>query len=473
MITLKIALRSLLRRKSRSITIGLLVAFGTLLLVFGQTFTRSAGIASRDSIIHNFTGDLILYSERSKEKPSPFAFNTPLPNIQEAEKVRAYLQGLPEVQAVVPFAQNYALIRVQKNGKPVELPFIFYAIEPANYLEIFRNAEVVQGDFFGVTGAGSAVRPGILISEYQNEQYQKNYGVQLAVGEKVTVLGLTEGGSVNAATSELVGLFNPHYFKNVFNYINYIDIGTYSRLYNFTGVASSSLPESLNRGLARAGGDEDAIFGLAQDKSFGKLDLSRLKSEALSGYTMIAVQLKDHRQVDELSRKVGGAGLGVKGARWDEASGFFARIASGLQAFIFVATGLIFLIVAFIFTNTLIINIIERTSEIGTMRAIGGEKSFIRGLFMAETLLLNIPFSLLAMIVSLGLILAAGRSGLPLPDSISQYLIGGGPLPLRLSAAPFAEALGIVAAVSVLATLYPIRVATAITPLKAMGEKAA
>jgi ABC-type lipoprotein release transport system permease subunit len=92
---------------------------------------------------------------------------------------------------------------------------------------------------------------------------------------------------------------------------------------------------------------------------------------------------------------------------------------------------------------------------------------------MAETLLLNIPFSLLAMIVSLGLILAAGRTGLPLPDSISQFLIGGGPLPLRLSAAPFVEALVIVAAVSVLATLYPIRVATAITPLKAMGEKAA
>jgi ABC-type lipoprotein release transport system permease subunit len=473
MISLKIALRSLLRRKSRSITIGLLVAFGTLLLVFGQTFTRSAGIASRDSIIHNFTGDLILYSERSKEKPSPFAFNTPLPNIQEAEKVRAYLLGLPEVQAVVPFAQNYALIQVQKNGKPVELPFIFYAIEPANYLEIFRNAEVVQGSFFGLGGTGGAVRPGILISEYQNEQYRKNYGVQLAVGEKVTVLSLTEGGSVNAATSELVGLFNPRYFKNVFNYINYIDIDTYSKLYNFTGVASSSLPDSLNRGLAQIAGNEDAIFGLADDKSFGRLDLSRLKSEALSGYTMIAVQLKEHRQVDELIRKVSGAGLGVKGARWDEASSFFARIASGLQLFIFVATGLIFLIVAFIFTNTLIINIIERTSEIGTMRAIGGEKSFIRRLFLAETLLLNIPFSLLAMIVSLGLILAAGRSGLPLPDSISQYLIGGGPLPLRLSAAPFAEALGIVAAVSMLATLYPIRMATGITPLKAMGEKAA
>jgi putative ABC transport system permease protein len=469
MVILKIALRSLLRRKSRALTIGLLVAFGTLLLVFGQTFTRSAGIASRQSIIDNFTGDLILYSERSKEKPSPFAFNTPLPVIPEVEGIRAFLQTLPQVEAVVPFAQNYALIQAQKDGKSVELPFIFYAIEPAGYRDIFRNVEMRQGDFFGAEGG--APRQGILISEFQNEQYQKNYGVTLAAGQQVTVLSLTEGGSVNALRSELVGLFEPRYFKNVFNYINFVDMQSYASLYNFTGVAADSLPESLTRGLEASAGDEEAIFGLAEDEDFGRLDLSSLRAETLSGYTMIAVRLADHRAVDEVIARVTAAGLGLKAARWDEASGFFARIASALQAFIILATGLIFLIVAFIFMNTLIINVVERTSEIGTMRALGGEKRFIRGLFLAETLLLNIPFSLAAMALSLLAVLAAGKGGLPLPETISQYLIGGGPLALRLAAAPFLEALAIVIAVSVIATLYPIRVATGISPLAAMGER--
>ena len=469
MVILKIALRSLLRRKSRALTIGVLVAFGTLLLVFGQTFTRSAGIASRESIIDNFTGDLILYSERSKEKPSPFAFNTPLPVIPEVETIRAFLQELPQVEAVVPFAQNYALLQAQKDGQAVELPFIFYAIEPAGYRDIFRNVEMRQGDFFGVEGG--APRQGILISEYQNQQYQKNYGVTLAAGQQVTVLSLTEGGSVNALRSELVGLFEPRYFKNVFNYINFVDMESYASLYNFTGVAADSLPESLTRGLEASAGDEEAIFDLAEDEDFGRLDLSSLRSETLSGYTMIAVRLADHGAVDEVIARVTAAGLGLKAARWDEASGFFARISSGLQAFIILATGLIFLIVAFIFMNTLIINIVERTSEIGTMRALGGEKRFIRGLFLAETLLLNIPFSLAAMLLSLLAVLATGAGGLPLPETISQYLIGGGPLALRLAAAPFLEALGIVIAVSIVATLYPIRVATGISPLAAMGER--
>jgi putative ABC transport system permease protein len=227
----------------------------------------------------------------------------------------------------------------------------------------------------------------------------------------------------------------------------------------------------LTRGQQAAAEDEEAIFALAEEEDFGRLDLDTLRSETLSGYTMIAVRLSDHRAVDRVIAAVGAAGLGVQAARWDQASGFFARISSGLQAFIILATGLIFLIVAFIFMNTLIINIVERTSEIGTMRALGGEKRFIRRLFLAETLLLNIPFSLGAMVLSLAAVLAAGAGGLPLPETLSQYLIGGGPLPLRLAAAPFLEALAIVIAVSIVATLYPIRVATDITPLAAMGER--
>ncbi len=469
MLILKIALRSLLRRKQRALTIGVLVAFGTLLLVFGQTFTRSAEEASRQSIIDNFTGDLILYSERSKEKPSPFAFNTPLPVIAEVDRIRAFLQSLPEVEAVVPFAQNYALLQVRKEGKSVELPFIFYAIEPATYRRIFRNAEMRQGEYFGVDSG--TPRQGVLISEYQNQQYRSNYGVSLEAGQPLTLLSLTEGGSVNALRSRLVGLFEPRYFKNVFNYINFVDMATYSALYNFTGVAADSLPESLNRGLAADVGDEQAIFGLAGDAGLGKLDLGSLRAQTLSGYTMIAVRLSEHRALEQVIAALEAAGLGVKAARWDEASGFFARIASGLQAFIFLATGLIFLVVAFIFMNTLIISIVERTSEIGTMRALGGEKSFIRRLFLAETLLLNVPFSLGAIVLALAGVLAAGGSGLPLPDAVSQYLIGGGALPLRLSAVPFLEALAVVVAVSILATLYPIRVATGITPLAAMGER--
>jgi putative ABC transport system permease protein len=444
--------------------IGLLVVFGTFLLVFGETFTRSAKVASEASIIDNFTGDFIVYSERSREKPSPFAFNTPLPNIQDIDAITAYLAGLPEVETVVPFAQNYSVISVDGPKGKIEMPFIFYAIPPASYGKAFANTRMLKGDYF-------ASGDGILISAYQNAQYQKRYNVQLAVGDTVTVLGLSDGGGVNAIRTRVRGIFDPRFYKNVFNYINFIDIGTYSRLYDFTGVARGSLPAGLEKGLAAAADSEDNIFALAGDSASTKIDTARLASESLSGFTMIAVKLKDHSALGPVMARVAAKGMGIKLARWDEASGFFARISSGLQGFIWFATALIFLVVAFIFTNTLIINIIERTGEIGTMRALGSEKGFIRGIFLVETLMLNLTACLVGLLLSLLVILVFSRTGIPLPDTISQYIIGGGNLTLSLDAIPFAMALVVVALVSVIATLYPVRVATSITPLAAMSDR--
>jgi putative ABC transport system permease protein len=158
-------------------------------------------------------------------------------------------------------------------------------------------------------------------------------------------------------------------------------------------------------------------------------------------------------------------------ARWDKASGFYAQISLALQAFIFLATGLIFLVVTMIFMNTLIINVVERTAEIGTMRAIGADKSFVRGVFLAETLILNISAAILAMLVSAVLLALAGKSGVPLPETVSQFLIGGGPLAIKVGVLPFIVALVTVVAVSVLATIYPVSVASSITPLKAMNDR--
>lgn len=472
MLTLKLALRTLLKRKGRMALIAVLVAFGTILIVFGGTIASSAETESRNSIIENFTGDFIVYSAKSKELPSPFAFNTPLPNIQEIEALEEALSSTDGVAAYAAYAQNYGLIQVTREGKQYDLPFIFYAVRPGPYRSVFSNVEVAEGSFFGLEENASAPqgeRPGILVSRFQNENYLKNYGVELKVGDQATLLGITEGG-VNAARSAVVGIFEPRRYKSVFNYINFMDAATYSTLYNYTGV--EGLPADLEAGLLAASEDEASIFGLAGEDTFAKIDLDSLKSQALSGFTMVAVKLSDHSRADEIRAALEArTELGIKTARWDEASGFYARISKALQAFIFLATALIFLVVTMIFMNTLIINVVERTAEIGTMRAIGADKSFVRGVFLAETLMLNVAAALAGMAASGAFLAAFGSGGLPLPEQVSQFLIGGGALPLRAGPASFAIALVSVVIVSVLATVYPVKVATAITPLKAMSDR--
>ncbi|MBL8965866.1 MAG: ABC transporter permease [Spirochaetaceae bacterium] len=473
---LKLALRTIGRRKGRMALIGGLVAFGTFLVVFGTTLATSAAAASREAIVRNFTGDFILYAERSRDIPSPFAFNTPLPAIPNLDSLEAALGGLPDVESWTAYAQNYGLIQVEREGRKLDLPFIFYAVEPSSFGKVFENVSLAEGSFFGARAEGkatpiadpAAAEKGVAISLFQNEQYLKNYGVSLEPGEQVTLLGITEGG-VNSLRSRLVGTFEPRKYKSVFNYINFMDSASYATLYGFSGV--EALPDSFNAGLAAAAGNEDAIFGLAE-ADFGSLDLGSLVAAPLSGATMVAVRLKEGADVDAvMAAALAKPGLGVKAARWDAASGFYAQIASALQAFIYVATALVFLVVALIFMNTLIINVVERTGEIGTMRALGSERSFVSGLFLAEALILNLGSALVAMILAGGAILAFGKGGLPLPETVSQFLIGGGPLALRAGVLPFIQAFAVVLLVSVLATIWPVRVATAITPLKAMSDR--
>jgi putative ABC transport system permease protein len=465
MVALQIAIRTLARRKVRMLLIGLLVMLGTILIIFGETFTLSAGYYSKRSIIDHFTGDIIIYSNKAKEKPSPFSFTTPLPIISDPSAIESWLDSNNYVKHHVAIAQNYGLMSIDNNGKKQDVPFVFYAVDPKRYTDAFPNIDMIDGSFLDVDNNGPA--EGVVLSEFQVKNYRNNYSTEIKSGDKVTLLSLSDGGSVNALPSVIAGVYKPKYYSNVFNYINFINTATYAKLYNFTGVQSESMPQSLNNALKSE--SEDDIFGLA-DASFDSIATSSLVKQELTGYTLIAVQLNNASDakafVNDLSKK----GFAIKTADWKESSGFFAYIADTIRAVIYSATFLIFLIVVFILMNTMIINVLERTGEIGTLRAIGGEKSFIMSIFLAESFILNGIAALAGAIISLVLILLF-RSGIMLPDIIQQYLTGGGVMPLLLSPQPFIEALAVILAVSTIATLYPIKVATAITPLKAMSVK--
>jgi len=467
MVFFKIAIGSLLKRKSRVIGIGLLVMFGTILIVFGQEFALTANRLSKDAIIDNLTGDFIVYSARTREKPGPYTFTNPLTNIENVEEVKRVLSQYDEVEAYTAYSQNISIISVE-NGTRLELPLIYTAVEPETYLDFFNNIEMVRGSFFG-RGTGR-IEGGIIISEEQNDRYDEKYGVRFQVGDSITLYGLTSGGAVNAVKTKVQGIFVPVKYENSFNYINFMDSGTYSSLYNFTGVAEGSLPDELTETLLTE--DEDEIFGLALDDAFGQIDVEGLESTALSGFTMISVHLKEGVDTEAFISRLEQEGetYGFKTAAWDDASGGLARISGALQGFIYAATALIFIIVALILMNTLIINIMERTSEIGTIRAIGAKKSFINLMFLSETLVLNVIAGIAGIVVSAVLILIAGRVGIVLPGPVSQFLIGGGRLYPELRLATVGQALLIIVVITILATLYPLRVATRVTPLKAMSE---
>lgn len=456
----KIALRSVLKHKNKMIAIGILVIFGTMLIIVGQSAVISIKYLSKNAIIKNFTGNFIIYSNKSKEKPSPFSFSAPLKPIEDFKEIYDTLKKYPEVDAIVPLAQNMGIISEQ--GKE-DIQFVFTAIDPENYKKVFKNFEIVKGSFFDENG--------ILISEKMINRAKKDFKLELKVGQEVTVLGFTSGGSVNAVKTKIVGIFKPKYFSNISSMINFMDINTYRNLYNFEGIDESTLPENLKKSYDTE--NEEDIFALADEDILSNEDLKSLKIKSSSGYTMISVVLKENVNTEQFLNTISPLKdqFGIKFAKWDEASGGLAQMSKTLQIFINVVSILIFITVAIIIMNTLIVNILERTGEIGTIRAIGGKKSFIRKMFITESLILSFLAAIAGTILSIIVIAILHKTGIQIKGMVSEILFGGGKLYLSLNIGSIIQSLIIVLVVSIIATLYPLRIATKVTPLKAMSSK--
>lgn len=85
------------------------------------------------------------------------------------------------------------------------------------------------------------------------------------------------------------------------------------------------------------------------------------------------------------------------------------RMFSAIFGFVFVLIGAI---VLFVVSNTMSMAIIERTVEIGTLRAIGLRRSGIQAIFVSEGVLLGIVGALLGVLVALLIATAINHSGL-------------------------------------------------------------
>jgi len=110
----------------------------------------------------------------------------------------------------------------------------------------------------------------------------------------------------------------------------------------------------------------------------------------------------------------------------------------------------------------------ERTSEIGTMRALGAQKSFVTKMFIAETGFITIVFGFLGMALGAIVILSLNRVGIPTDSDALRYLGGGGVLRPVIGSQPVILSLSFMALIALLSWIYPVIIALKISPLKAI-----
>jgi ABC-type antimicrobial peptide transport system permease subunit len=135
------------------------------------------------------------------------------------------------------------------------------------------------------------------------------------------------------------------------------------------------------------------------------------------------------------------------------------------------ATGfvmLIFFVAIIIIMNTLSMAALERVSEIGMMRAVGAQKSFIARMFFAETAVISFIFGGAGIVIGIIVVFILNLLHITTDNQILELLFGGNVFRPTLGIGDIVIGVIELSLVTVLATLYPLKVARRITPLDAI-----
>jgi len=125
-------------------------------------------------------------------------------------------------------------------------------------------------------------------------------------------------------------------------------------------------------------------------------------------------------------------------------------------------------IVLILTINSLVMSVFERTSEIGTMRAIGARRGFVQRLFIVETSALTLISGVAGMLAGFVLVAVLDHVPLKLTNQILVLLFGGTSLHPGISAWNALVSVLAALVLGLVAWIYPVRLALRIQPVRAI-----
>ncbi len=357
-----LALRGLLRNRRRGLVTltAIALGFAAIALFAGYTHNIYRGL-SLQAIHGELLGHLTL-SKRGMSREGKLNPERYLLDADAVRRITALVQAEPRVKLVTP---RLALSGIVSNGRASTI-FVAEGLEPvaARYLQegLLKNMQPQRAAEVGGVQTLDADKPDSVALAAGLAGL-----LHLKTGDSAAVLTNTLGGQANALDIQVAGLFN-------------------------TGNAATNdlyafMPLALVRNLYDAEGRADRLTILLDDVD--------------------ATEEVRARLLDKLAAN----GFDVEISTWNELSAFYTQV-HGMFDMIF---GFIFCIVITVVVmsvaNSMGMAVVERTREIGTLRAIGLRRGGVIGLFVGEAALLVVLGCIAGLLLTLG-----ARYGINLAD---------------------------------------------------------
>lgn len=350
----KIAWRSVVRNKRRSMTAVLTIAIAAAAMIAAYGFLTFTFWGLKTSIIQGGAGNYQVMTDEFingfEETPMEFG----IPNAV-ADTLVTELEAKSDIKLVTPRISFSGLVSYG------EMTAIFQGQGIVPKKEDRMRAGNPAGSYI----EGRSIRGDNIYQVGLAEQVAKKLNVH--VGDMVTVLGTTQYGGINALDAEISGIYT-------------------------TGI-----PE------------RDAIEIRAP------LDFAQELMET-ERITRLVVQLRDMDATD-IYRSTMESMIGDdKSTRtWYEIEPYFIAVQQVYYG-IFTFMGVILTAVVLLSVyNVLSTTVLERVAEIGTLRAFGISESRITRTFMTEGFIIGVIGSLLGVILSVVLLLIINNLGVMLP----------------------------------------------------------
>ncbi len=509
-VTLRMAFRNLVEHKAKSLIIGTLLALGMLIMVLGTSFLDASKRGIQKSFTENYTGDVII-TGIADGPVSLFGVQSPggleeTPVIPEYEKVLAHATSLAGVKAASGMASGFALasdesgleaqgVAVAAHGDDntdedddmMSAVMMLFGVDADNYWKLFTTIEIVDGTLIGQG------EQGLMVAEDRLTKLSKYLKKDIAVGDEILIQGIGATG-IRLRSVRLVGTFRRISEGAGPEQLTYIDIDTLRVLAGMTVGASENIELGARQTGMLAVDDLDSLFG---ESAFDSIDSAapatagaplteagiagllgdtssreRLNTADSGAWHSILLRLDDPARakamVTGLNAWFASEGLAAAAGDWQKAAGPYAQSVDVLRIVFTVAIVILAVVAIIIIMNTMVVSVIERTAEIGMMRALGAAKGFVRRLFVAETVTLAVVFGFVGIALAYAASALINGFGFEASNQFLEILFGG--KILRTVVDPFALvwSLAAVVAVGLLAHFYPVSVALRIQPVRAM-----
>ena len=489
-VLLKIVYRNLKEHKVKTLIIGIIIAFGMYILIVGNSIidTVTAGI-SKNFIEYN-TGHIAVFPS-SVENPSlaggPAAMmeEEVTPIIRNYKSVAEAVRSNGNVSAISPQINGTVTMQLGEEGSGFGQ---LLAVDPELYVKFFpNNIELTEGRFL------KPGEEGIVLSATAVEFLEETAAETVDIGDPLILTGMNSTSGRKIREVPVIGIYDISIANQAMT--SYLDVENMRALNGMTQItdieANLTTDEQSGLGAVDEGdlfGGDDAFVsddtGIAAANTEERLSIfedvferdlySAVNPDA---WHYLLVRLEDDSNirgtVKELNDQFAENGLEVTAYHWLDAAGQIAEMTAAIRLIFNVIIIIIAVVAVIIIMNTLVISVTERIGEIGMMRAIGAQKSFVRRMIILETAVIALFFGAIGILLGSATVGIVGAAEIETENLILQMLVGGAVLkPVITAGSIIVSIVGMLAA-GVIASLYPASIALRIEPRQAMASEGA